>query len=420
MVRRVLIIAFHFPPVLGSSGVHRLTSFAQGLSTKGWDVTVLTAHERAYAQLDLASIDALPPAITVIRAQSLDAARHLSVNGAYFDFLAIPDRWQSWILPAVSRAVIEHRKSPFDVIFATYPIPSALVIARLVAKLTGVPWIADLRDPITQEGFPKDPNVRRRLQNLERRVVGSASRVCLTTNASRDYYAAKYAKVPSAFWQMIENGFDEVRLGPLLEAPANDSSRERLRILHSGLVYAKDRNPEMLFLALGKLRRSGLVAPGSLSVVFRGSGQDKMIRQLAAQHGVDDFVSVEPAIPYADAVKEMCAADALLVLQGAGVDRQIPAKVYEYLYVGRPVIGLTTPDGSTGRLLLESGVQTVAPLESAQAIEQLLSHALPDIRAGRYRMPSRESVMRYSRQTAVNSLADLLQAVSSEGVKLGP
>jgi len=42
MRKRLLLIAFHFPPLQGSTGVHRSLAFARYLGQHGWEVTVLT------------------------------------------------------------------------------------------------------------------------------------------------------------------------------------------------------------------------------------------------------------------------------------------------------------------------------------------------------------------------------------------
>ena len=49
MSRRLLAIAYHFPPIQGSSGVHRTLAFARYLRDSGWSTTVLTVAPTAYA-----------------------------------------------------------------------------------------------------------------------------------------------------------------------------------------------------------------------------------------------------------------------------------------------------------------------------------------------------------------------------------
>ena len=48
MRKRVLLIAYHFPPCQGSTGVTRSLAFAKYLQEWGWNVTVLTVSANAY------------------------------------------------------------------------------------------------------------------------------------------------------------------------------------------------------------------------------------------------------------------------------------------------------------------------------------------------------------------------------------
>ena len=47
-VKTVLMIAYHFPPLAGSSGIQRTLRFVQHLPALGWKPVVLTADPRAY------------------------------------------------------------------------------------------------------------------------------------------------------------------------------------------------------------------------------------------------------------------------------------------------------------------------------------------------------------------------------------
>jgi hypothetical protein len=78
MVKRVLMIAFHFPPLRGSSGIQRTLKFAQYLPALGWQPLVLSAHPRAYANRGDDQMQEIAPDAVVHRAFALDTARHLA------------------------------------------------------------------------------------------------------------------------------------------------------------------------------------------------------------------------------------------------------------------------------------------------------------------------------------------------------
>src|SRR5262245_33717768 len=101
MSRRVLMVAFHFPPLSGSSGIQRALRFVQHLPAHGWEPVVLSAHPRAYEATSADLMQEVPPQTVVERAFALDTARHLAIAGRYPRMLALPDRWCSWAMGAV-------------------------------------------------------------------------------------------------------------------------------------------------------------------------------------------------------------------------------------------------------------------------------------------------------------------------------
>ena len=139
-----------------------------------------------------------------------------------------------------------------------------------------------------------------------------------------------------------------------------------------------------------------------------------MLEELAVRFDVREFVELAPSLPYLEALEEMLRADALLVLQASNCNQQIPAKLYEYLRAGRPVIGLTDSQGDTAATLRSCGVSTIAPLDSARAIAALLLELLAEIRNGSARLPEREMARRNSRTARAKELADLLDEVASK------
>src|SRR5689334_16001913 len=108
-MKRLLMIAYHFPPYGGSSGIQRTVQFARYLPAFGWEPIVLTASARAYEQIG--SDDAGDASNSrVYRAFARDAARQLSIRGRYPAFMGRPDRWASWWLGAVPKGLLLARR----------------------------------------------------------------------------------------------------------------------------------------------------------------------------------------------------------------------------------------------------------------------------------------------------------------------
>jgi hypothetical protein len=346
----------------------------------------------------------LPGDLIVHRAFALNTARHLAVRGRYPAFLARPDRWVSWAMAAIPAGLQLIKQYRPAAIWSTYPIATAHIIGRWVARLSGLPWVADFRDPMAQQGYPPDPLTWRAFERVERNAVTGAAASVFVTRSAAAMYRARY---PAAADRMavIENGFDEQSYAGLAtDGPPLVFGRRTL--LHSGIVYPSERDPTQLFTALSALKRSG--RSGDLLIRFRASAHDDFLRALALRFDVADLIDLAPPLPYREALEEMHRADGLLVLQASNCNEQIPAKVYEYLRAQRPVLGLTDPAGDTAELLRRCGVRYIASLDDANAIEAIVPHFMANLGAA---IPDKAAVAACSRQSRTQELAALLSRV---------
>lgn len=407
------MVAFHFPPQRGSSGIQRTLKFAQYLPLSGWQPLVLTAHPRAHADIT-AGPDGLPDGLVVRRAFALDTARHLAIKGRYTRLLALPDRWVSWCLGALPAGLAMVRRYRPQVLWSTYPIASAHLIGLALHKLTGLPWVADLRDPMLDAVHPADPLSRRVAGWIEARTVRNAARVVCTTPGAVRHYRQLFPAVPPERFCLIENGYDDEDFDAA-EAAARAVVKPAggpLTMLHSGIVYPLERNPEPLFAALAALLRDGSLTPARFQLVLRAPVHDAFLHGLIARYGIGALVTVAPALPYRAALAEMLGADALLLLQAANCNDQVPAKLYEYLRANKPLLALTDPQGDTWAAVRAAGIDTLAALDDAAAIGAALLQFLALAEAGQAPLAAPAVRRSHARSARTLQLAAVLDAVA--------
>jgi len=409
-MKRLLMIAFHFPPLAGSSGIQRTLCFARHLPRFGWEPLILTAHPRAYERVSDDQLKDVPFDTVVERAFALDSSRHLAVMGRYPAFAARPDRWVTWWLGALAKGLRMIRKYRPDALWSTYPIATAHKIGHTLHRLSGLPWIADFRDPMAQDGYPADPKTWQSFKEIEEAALRSASFGVFVTPGSARLYHERYPDIPNARLAVIENGYDEDDFAPL------DGSAPRkgpllpdtFTLLHSGIVYPIERDPTQLFRALRLMLDEGSLKPGELRVRLRATAHEALLATLIDTFRVAEIVELAPPIPYRQTLEEMMRADGLLVLQASNCNEQIPAKVYEYLRCQRPIIALTDPAGDTSRLLSKSGIHNIARLDSAEDIALALRRFLDQVKRGEATLPSDALVAGASRLHRARELAGLL------------
>lgn len=408
------MIAFHFPPLAGSSGIQRTLRFVQHLPELGWEPIVLTAHPRAYPACSDDLMSEVPRGTIVKRAFALDTSKHLALFRRYPAFLARPDRWLSWRWGAVAaglRLIREHRPAA---LWSTYPIATAHLIGAELARRTGLPWIADFRDPMAQDGYPADPRTWHSFKAIEEDALRHAARSVFVAPGAARMYRDRYSDVPGERVRVIENGYDEESFAHIAVDTSAPLNPGKVTLLHSGVVYPSERDPTQLFAALRMLTEQREIGPDTFCMRLRASAHEPYLRKLATEHRVESLVDLAPPISYGDALAEMMRAEGLLVLQASNCNEQIPAKLYEYLRALRPIVGLTDPAGDTAALLREAGIEAIARLDDAAEIARVLSRFVAQLRINGAPLPRMEYVQQASRRSRSRELAALLDEVCSE------
>jgi len=408
-MNNVLIVSFHFPPQIASSGFLRALKFSRYLPEHGWRPTVLTANQRAYEFHDPRQLSIVPRDLRVIRTFALDTTRHLSFRRRYLHCLALPDRWISWCLGAVPAGLYTVRARNIDVILTTFPIATAVLIGLLLHRLTAKPWVIDFRDSMTEDDYPRDPRTRKIYQWLERQAMRHGSLFVFTAESARQMYLDRYPSLSPDHCVVIHNGYDEEDFAGLRTQRPMDSARAPLRLLHSGLIYFQERNPMPFFRALSRLKQEGRITPKMLQVDLRAAGPFAEFIPLLRDFGIDDMVHPLPILSYKDALQDTADADALLLLQAASCNHQIPAKIYEYLRMGKPILALTAAAGDTARLLRSAGGATIVDLEEEASICRALPEFVAAVAAGTHPVPNPQEVPKYTRRNQAKELAACLQ-----------
>ncbi|MCW5661967.1 MAG: glycosyltransferase [Burkholderiaceae bacterium] len=411
-MRRVLIVAYHYPPVAGSSGVQRTLKFSTYLRELGWEPLILTVNPRAYERATDGQLAEIPAGVRVERAFALDSARHLSIFGYFPARLAMPDRWCSWWFDGVRRGLRLIREHRPDALMSTFPIATAHMIARSLQRTTGLPWLADFRDHMTDPDYPPDPAIWRFNRRLESDTVHACSKAIFTTSGALQMYAQRYADLPASRWAIIENGFDEENFRDAERAarpPATAGGP--LRLIHSGILYPHERDPRCFFAALERLKASGVLNASNVRFVLRATASDDVYRPILAKARIDDIVELAPPVDYREALKEMLHADGLLLFQAALANQQIPAKLYEYMRAGRPILALTDPAGDTAAAMRASHTGMICDLANVNDIAAKLTAFIDGVRTGTLAGTERQLADLHSRRARTVDLAACLNGV---------
>lgn len=348
----VLMLAYHYPPEneVGAARPHR---FATYLRRAGTDVDVVTAAPAADSACEPHVHRVGCPAEGAMR----EGAWPLRVGGRALhaaERLVLPYQDRLGWFPAAFAAAVRIA-GPGTVVLSTHPPVVTHLVAYALARRYGLTWVADFRDPFWGNPFRKAERAAALDPVLERLTVEHADAVIANTEAAaallRSRYPARRMRI-----HVIWNGFDpEDGLRPV---PAVAGPQQV--IAHVGTLYG-DRSPMPLLRSLARLQADGRLAPGGVrfSQVGRATQEclDKTDPVVAALVR-DGACTIKGHVPPAEAHAAMLAADWLLLLDMNEVNAglQVPAKLFDYVRTGRPVLALTVPGSSVEHVLALSGV----------------------------------------------------------------
>jgi glycosyltransferase involved in cell wall biosynthesis len=405
--RRVLVLAYFFPP-LGGGGVQRTLKHVKYLPQYGFDPVVLTTRF-VWSPISDATLAAEVPAeTTVIRAPELPlhvarwglqrALRRMRLSTAPASYLGWPDEAAGWVPGATWRALRTVRRKRPDVLYSTSSPVSAHLVALIVSRLTGLPWVADFRDAWTRnpQGEVVGGPFARLSEWLERKVVERA-RALIVVDDSVELLGVEHDHPRRV---VIRNGVDPEDVLSASEPPRN----ARFRLAYVGALYG-ERDAAPVFAALRALIDRGVVDPGKVEV--RLVGHQALDASLDLQRIPVTRVGY---VDHAAAIEEMTNADSLLFYAPPS-NRGSSGKIFEYLAAGRPVLCVAGSDNFAFQLVDELDAGPCAEPSDPAGIEAAIEGLYRRWEDGELRVSAgvrAEVFRRFSRPALAQQLAAVL------------
>ena len=356
-MKRVLVIAYQFPPVAGM-GSHRILRLVRHLHEVGWEPVVMTGQVATGVPVDPQLLDSLPANVEVHRVPSLDltamwAAMKKSNAGlpseppslksqGFTTFLnrwmMVPDKVFPWIRPAVRAGERLVRDKQIHAIYSTSDPYSDHLVALRLARRHAFPWIAEFRDlwlggPYFARSQPT--SLHRAIHGyFERRVVTHASSVVCVTRGVQRYFDAAY---PESRTRLLYNSFDSAEYGT-----AEPEPDPVFTILYAGAFYST-RSPAPFFAGWARFLAQHRLTPGAARIIVIGGSSDLDLGAMASRFGIAQTVQLVGRVPHAEALRRMRNATALLAVQAPEDDISVPGKLFEYIGARRPLLFVGRP-----------------------------------------------------------------------------
>ncbi len=435
-MKRVLIITYYWPPS-GGSGVQRWLKMSKYLPDMGWQPVIYTADGAEYPVEDKSLENDVNPSCEVIRQPIVEPysfykkflgikkeervkAGFISekkktsfkeklavwVRGNFF----IPDARCWWVKPSVRYLKNYLKEHPVDAIISTGPPHSMHLIAQKLHATTGIPWVADFRDPWTDIDFYQDLHLThfadKKHHRLEKKVLTEATEVVAVGHEMAQSLEKKALRKV----QVIENGFDFD-----LKNEGNDKksflSNSKFVITYAGIIN-KDRNAVVFWRALSELCAENASFADDLSLRLIGHIDNSVVEALK-ENGLEQKTEVVPYIPHSEIQAEQKSAALLLLLVNNTPNAKgiLTGKLFEYLAAERPIFAVGPEDGDTATILKETQQGTIVDFNDKEKMKNALSDYYNLFKTGRLTTEISPLVENFSRKNLAHRFVELLNKI---------
>ncbi len=330
--RRVLIIAYHYPPLAGA-GMLKILRTTRYLAQYGWEPYVLTVkNPESYHRAD----NPIPETVRVFRSWRIPGANLLArvLRRLKLDerWLLLPDQYLFWLPGTLIYGYYLLQKHQIDLIYVTAPPYSALVCGALLKRLTGKPLVADIRDPwsfnAARRGYPT--TVHRWWDRLlERWVLKTAAFVTCIYQITERGYLQRYPWLHNK----IKVFYDTVDCQDL---PTKVESYAKFTLTYLGTFYPPFHTLRATLRGIRLLLDEGAITPERFCFNYVGP-RDKQFEQFVADHNLTAVVRYAGYKPLHEVQAETFKSQMLLLLLEFAT---INTKLFDYLAAGKAILAV--------------------------------------------------------------------------------
>lgn len=427
MSKKVLIIAYYFPPV-GGGGVQRTSKFVKYLLRLGWEPLVLTVKEKIYRKthrkLDVTLLDDILNGVRVVRTDSIDLAdiskavkTRIEANPSRLSLKSLinkisgliinPDSQMFWIPIATIEGLKLIKKYKIDVIYSTANPWSDHIIGAIIKKVTGRPWVADYRDAWnTNPYLVHSSRARKEIQLfLEKQVIKLADKVIFATEGMKKDYNQMFE---DGKFVTIRNGFD-----PDDFISAKPKKFFKFTILYSGNIWPYTR-PYYFISAMSNWIKKYPEIRKDIMINFLGI-VDEETKSFIRKENLEDIVSLTGYLPHKESISLLLGADVLLLTIDEGGKSILTGKIFEYLASGRPMLALVPPLGMAADLLRKEGRgEFIVGPRDVESIENKIMSLYIKYKNGCLPIYPVHNLEAYTRRKATEKLSILFNALKRQ------
>ena len=270
------------------------------------------------------------------------------------------DSHWSWLLSASLYGSFIIPKHCPELIYSTAGPSSTHYTGFILSRLFKLPWIAELHDPLIYDNETPKWHKYFFHKYLEKLIFMYAGKIIYFT----DQAGAKALKRNPGFSDKLS----VIRPGA---SPAENWTQtyQRQANIHFGYFgsLASRRNLKKVFKAFHDMFQEEPDLSGLVAIDIYGTTLDPVTSQALDMYHLKNLVTVHGRLEYdpttgktgrEQVLEAMKRMDVLILVHGDDLfrcDEYIPSKLYDYMLVQRPILGLTHPGSELQTMLEENG-----------------------------------------------------------------
>lgn len=290
--------------------------------------------------------------------------------------LGLRHQW-SWAVPAWLKARRLLGRGDIELVYTSAGAYSAQLAGLWLKLGTGVPWIAEIHDPIVIPGKPPATRDARFQARLEGWICRHADLVWWFTDGALAAGRQRHPELGDRGMMVLPGANPPVLKVPYVRG-------DHFVLGHFGsLSTSRSLAPALHGLASLLQRRPELTA--QIRVEVYGGGLDPEARQAVTDLGLAQQVHVLGRLEHDPTtglsgrervMQRMQTVDLLLMMHGQVPEcpEYIPSKLYDYFWARRPVLAFTWRNAQLDALVHEHGGVAV-PTDDAAAIDAAIEAA---------------------------------------------
>lgn len=410
-MKKVFIIADEFPPV-GGAGVQRTLKFTKYLQKFNFLPYIFTRDTNNILLKDDSLLLEVPSNVEVFRTKSYDFQHKSNIfyKALYYKLL-IPDGRFIWYLLSRKKMVKEIKRINPQIIYSTsFPYSSHLLALYAQKKFKDIMWVADFRDEWTNNPYFNHNSFRSFIEKrLEKKVLKNANKLITNTPIMMDNFIKSHPFTKDKF-TVISNGFDPTDYGNLL---TNKKKNEIFTITYTGSLYGR-RKPDTFLIAYGNLINNGKIDKNKVMVNFIGNIKKENIIEFSKRLHILENVNLISYLSHKECIKKLSQSDVSLLIEGKGKGSNAfyTGKIFEYMYLDNPILGVIPKKGAAANLIRETNTGIVCDFDNIGEIEEAILMLYNNWKNNEVNSYSSEkNIDKYNRINLTEKLIDIFNSI---------